>query len=630
MVHAGKGQPAVRNYLSAALSSSGYSVGQPALSDWKKAKKQQYLHSIQQLPDSLRSALLQEADQALLFNWPALPATSFLEFKESGARTGFERKQDERRKHLCNLVVGQLIAGGSKYLPSLVNGLWATLEESTWEIPAIVVLQKAGAGLPDPAEEVIGLVNAETAVQMGAILFLLRDELDAVSPMLAKRINSALNERIFRPYLSRNDFWWMGFSGQPVNNWNVWINQNIFQAALLSDLSADSINRVMEKVFRSTDFFVNQYPDDGGCDEGPAYWSLAGGKLIRLLTLASEVSGDRLRWPGNELLHRMGRYILEVHIDGSYFVNFADATSRSFPNPEAVYRYGVAFDDAGLRLFAASLLRQSPRFSAEKSITDFIEMATVYKELRSISGDAPASPYHFFTDLGVYTMRSGDNRLYTAVKAGNNGESHNHNDVGNFIVYSNGRPVIVDAGVGVYTAQTFSDRRYELWNMQSQWHNCPTINGVMQRDGKNFKADAVSAAATGKAVTISMDIAGAYPSSAAVARWQRTFRFDRTKAKLVLTDRFRLATRKDATSLHFMSCAKPVKTGEGWMLFTGADGEPALRLHYDAKKMSVKVEEKLMDDDRLKASWGDRLYRLTLTVTDASLQQYNQVEFYLP
>ena len=99
-----------------------------------------------------------------------------------------------------------------------------------------------------------------------------------------------------------------------------------------------------------------------------------------------------------------------------------------------------------------------------------------------------------------------------AAKAGNNADSHNHNDVGSFTVYKDGRPLIIDLGVETYRAKTFSDKRYEIWTMQSQFHNLPTFleegyDGklgkdsaadlydsriVMEKDGIKFKATDVS------------------------------------------------------------------------------------------------------------------------------------------
>lgn len=52
--------------------------------------------------------------------------------------------------------------------------------------------------------------------------------------------------------------------------------------------------------------------------------------------------------------------------------------------------------------------------------------------------------------------------------------------------------------------------------MQSVWHNCPTINGVMQKEGIQYKATNVVYAKNTSGVSVSMDIAVAYPTEAAV------------------------------------------------------------------------------------------------------------------
>jgi hypothetical protein len=52
--------------------------------------------------------------------------------------------------------------------------------------------------------------------------------------------------------------------------------------------------------------------------------------------------------------------------------------------------------------------------------------------------------------------------------------------------------------------------------MQSGWHNCPTINGVMQKEGISYKANDVQFQQTANSVSLSMDIAAAYPADAAV------------------------------------------------------------------------------------------------------------------
>ena len=73
-------------------------------------------------------------------------------------------------------------------------------------------------------------------------------------------------------------------------------------------------------------------------------------------------------------------------------------------------------------------------------------------------------------------MQAGSSKgLYLSAKGGHNGESHNHNDVGSFLVYCDGKPVVVDIGLGVYEKNTFNERRYEILQMQSLYHNLPAI-----------------------------------------------------------------------------------------------------------------------------------------------------------
>ena len=102
--------------------------------------------------------------------------------------------------------------------------------------------------------------------------------------------------------------------------------------------------------------------------------------------------------------------------------------------------------------------------------------------------------------------------LFLAAKAGHNGESHNHNDVGNFIVYADGNPVLIDLGTEEYTAKTFSPRRFELWYLQSQYHNCPTVRGVLQHDGLAYAARDVTYHADDLRAEMRADISGAYPA----------------------------------------------------------------------------------------------------------------------
>jgi hypothetical protein len=147
--------------------------------------------------------------------------------------------------------------------------------------------------------------------------------------------------------------------------------------------------------------------------------------------------------------------------------------------------------------------------------------------------------------------------MFVAAKGGNNGEMHNHNDCGNFMVYYNGKPVIIDAGVGRYTKQTFSPDRYKLWFMQSGYHNLPSFDGIDQRDGKRFSAEDVRF--DSKTRSICSELKNAYPEEAGIESYQRRVSFDGT---VTIEENVKLLTAKEI-DFHFMLASPPKIISDG-------------------------------------------------------------------
>ena len=609
---------AQRNILSQAFTQTQLQGKLSTIAAWRLEQKNHYLQKVAALPDSVKARLVKDGERGLKYEWPSIPASLYLDYKITGNRYNFERKNNERRKVLNELAIAAIITKDKKYIPQIANGIWTLCEQSTWVLPAHVVVQKEKTGLPDPYEVVIDLGSGTAASQLAMIQFMLSEELDNYSRGIGKRVFAELNKRIFQPYLSRNDFWWMGFTGQAVNNWNPWVNTNVLMTALYSSLGADSVGLIITKTVKSTDIFVNQYPDDGGCDEGPSYWSEAGGKLIRFIHVLNGLTSSPIQWNTQKLIYNMGNYITKVHIGENNFVNFADAFSKSIPDPESVYSYGSIFEDAPLKSFGAYLFGLQKQKLDNANIIDFLETSVVFDSLTTLVPKASLPAVSWFADRQVLTARSkaGDTSgLFLAVQGGHNAESHNHNDIGNFILYAQGLPVFIDAGVGSYTAQTFSSRRYELWNMQSQWHNCPTINGVMQKEGIEYKASNVKFDQNAKGVSLAMDIATAYPNEAAVKRYERKFDFDTVSNTLNIAENYELLESKEKLVIHFLVYLKPVLEKPGKLIFAN-NGKDIAAFNYDAKLFDVNIEDKILDDDRISGIWGKQLYRINLVAKD--------------
>ncbi|WP_316822743.1 heparinase II/III family protein [Pedobacter gandavensis] len=612
-----------RNWLSTAFKKG---VNFDHIGAWRQQERLETFKKIAALPDSIKISLLKQGERANTYVWPALPASLYLDYKHTGTRTNYEQLQGERRRKLSQLVIAELIERKGRFIPQIVNGLWLVMEESTWVAPAHIVVQKAGADLPDLSEGYIDLNAGRTAVTIAMIYDLLGAELGLYSKVINSRMESELDKRIFQPYMKYHHFWWMGFKGNAVNNWNAWVNTNCLQTALLMMKNPDTLHRFTEKILRSTDHFINQYPLDGGCDEGPSYWNEAGGKLIRLLSLLNSATNGQLDWKDKSLIHDMGSYIYKMQIADQYMVNFADATALSTPNFESVYQYGRFFNDNALKQFAAFQFRQNQYKIPSGDVTDFVEAVNIYGALMATEPVAPYPSISLFKNLQVLTMRShaGSTKgMFVAIKGGNNAESHNHNDIGNFIIYMDGKPAIIDVGVGTYTSKTFSKQRYELWNLQSQWHNCPVINGQQQQDGKQFAARDFLYSHKEDHESLQLDLAAAYPAAAAVDQWVRKLDFYPKKEVLNLNDVYQLKAYHEPSILTFMT-VEPVTESRGMLTF----GQTGLAMKYDPAVFQVKIETRLLDDERLKRSWGEKVYRVQLIAKRKSLKGQLATKFY--
>lgn len=205
-----------------------------------------------------------------------------------------------------------------------------------------------------------------------------------------------------------------------------------------------------------------------------------------------------------------------------------------------------------------------------------------------------------------------------AAKGGYNAESHNHNDAGTFSLWYKNTPVFIDAGVGTYTRQTFGPERYSIWTMRSKYHNLPTINGVEQNFGKEFKATDLKVNATKKQV--SMNIASAYPAEAKAQNWTRSYQLN--EKALVINDRFTLKNSEKANEIHFMLHSKPeIQKNKIVVAVNGAK----MQMTFDSNTFETSVESIALDDVRLSRVWGDEIFRLTLR--DKKIRQSGNYKF---
>ncbi len=583
------------------------------------------------LPAEVRADLIANGEKYLGYDWPSLPAVLFLGFARNGNRSRYERAHFDRRIALTQLVVAECVEGKGRFLDDIANGVWAMCEESFWGVPAHVGAQKAGSGLPDAEEPIVALFVAETGASLAWTSYLLGDQLDTVSPLIRKRIALETDRRILTPCLERDNFGWMGFAGGRVNNWNPWCHSNWLAAALLVEPDEARRAAAVAKIIRSLDYFLDAYDDDGGCDEGPGYWSRAGASLFDCLELLDSATDGAINVYDRPLVKEIGRYIYRVHIAGRYFVNFADASAINGIPAELVYRYGKRIGDERLMAFGASDFARSGGEDSAFEGSRAASLGRYLPEIFNVHGLAVAEAKPpLVRDVwmdGIQVMAARDREgstqgLYVAAKGGHNAESHNHNDVGNFIVYQNGRPVIIDLGVETYSRKTFSSQRYEIWTMQSAYHNLPTIDGVVQSPGGRYAAREVAYEANDELARLRLDIAGAYPQQAHLKSWVRTIGLHRGR-DVTITEDYALAQPAQEITLSLMTPYKATIATPGRLLLQAADSAEvgvSMGVLYDDEVLTPSIETILVTDGRLRRVWGEQVTRVLLKAEKPALQ----------
>jgi len=589
-------------------------AGEP---DWRK------------IPEIVREAHIKQGEKNLNCEWETPKASIFMEYVRNGNRSNFQRISFNRRRQLIELVLAESIEAKGRFLDDIMNGIWTICEETYWGVPAHVNAQKRGSGLPDVTEPTVDLFAAETGMLMAWTYYLVGDELNKISPLINERIQYEVHRRIIDVNLERNDFWWMGFD-RIVNNWNPWICSNWLTATLILEDNEEKRAQSVYKILRCLDNFLNPYPEDGGCDEGPGYWSRAGASLFDCLELLFSVSNGEINIFNIPLIQEMGKYIYRANISDRYYINFADAAARLNPDASLIFRYGKSIKEKDMIGFGAYLAKQ------QNMGTDYIRgsfgglgriLPTLFSlnELLNAESNLPLMLDFWLPELQVMGSRSFEGStksFYVAAKGGHNEESHNHNDIGNFIIYADGYPAIIDVGVETYTAKTFSSKRYEIWTMQSAYHNLPTINGVMQENGRQFKASEVRYKSGRKKVVFSLDISNAYPEEAKLKSWDRKITLNRGE-NIIINDKFELFSVLKDLEMFLISWREPKLEEEGKIRLENPDQlkeSDELFIKYNKDKFTFNFETIKLEDNRLKSSWGEKLFRIKLTMKNTPLK----------
>lgn len=568
----------------------------------------------EELPEELKIRLIKQGEECLGYVYPSIFATDFMAFRRTGNRVNYESVYFARRYNLNSLVVAECVENKGRFLDDIINGIFVLCEESGWQLPPHNSYErnKPQEILPDATHPVLDLFACETGAQLACIYYLLKEQLDAVSPFISKRILSELEHRIVTPYLHEH-FWWMGKGEEPMCNWTPWCTQNVLLSVFLPGCSRGIGRAVLAKAAESCDYFLKDYGDDGCCDEGAQYFRRAGLCLDAATDLMNRVTEGAFahlyQW---DKMKNIASYIANVHVDGKYYFNFSDCSPVAGRAGAREFLFGKHTSQPSLMSFAARDYQTAQDEIYEEEtyrLNLYYRMLNAFSYREIMNYDVTAPIVHrdiFYPSVGLFISRN--ETFCLAVKAGDNNDNHNHNDTGSLTLYKNGQPLFVDIGVESYTGKTFSAQRYEIWTMQSGFHNLPTIDGQDQHDGETYKAENVVTSFADDTASISMELSAAYPLSDKDCTYRRKVFFDKKENCITLTD----TTNIKNVILNFITYEKPmvenrdIHLGNSEITFSGA------RL--------LTIEALPITDARLKTAWDHELYRIRLTMNDNVFQ----------
>lgn len=486
-----------------------------------------------------------------------LPYSKYKLYFETGDRKTFEALYFSRRRQLSYALLMYLIYGNKEYRICLQDIVWAICDEFTWAVPAHVRCSEI-------AEEQlmsIDLFCSETGLFLCETLALTQERLDK---RVRDRVKYEVNRRIIQNFLNTPSFHWE----TATNNWASACACQVAGAFLY--LAPEHFGQIRSRIENAMQCFLSGFGDDGCCREGMSYWIYGFGHFAIYCELLSTIEPDAFGVFQNPKIKNIAQFYQKTILRGGAAVTFADAQPRALYDPGIFHLlkkiYGSDFQIAPEQ-YAMPLNRLG---GVTRLTRAFLYYNPRDNEPEIHAGNA------YFSDAQWF-IRQNDHYSFAA-KGGHNNEPHNHNDIGSFLICVNGKQVLCDYGVGLYSYEYFApETRYQIFVNGSHGHSVPIINGHRQMFGEQYAARDVVCNGN----QFRLDILGAYGMDGSLIRT-----FETGVKKIRITDAYKLEDQPLSVVERFVSFDQPLMQDGAliWKEFT---------LSYDADQLthSLSAEE---------------------------------------
>ena len=477
-----------------------------------------------------------------------IEATKFSEFRLftlTGDRETYQRSYFDRRGRLAALALAVWLWQKPEDAAALEDAIWAVCDEYTWALPAHI-----WGEFDEENRPTLDLFAAETASALADICAL-NEEL--LSPAVTKRAREAVEKRVIERFLSE-EFGWARLK----NNWAAVCGGAVGIAALYL-CKPEKAAKAVCKLQTAMESYISGFPDDGAGTEGVSYWAYGFTFFAAYAEMLCRLSGGKIDLFSDTRVKNIALFQQKAYFPFGGTVKFADCSE------------GDSSRWWGLCSYLKARYREA-EFLPKPLLPSF-DCDPCYRWVgifRDIVWSAEPEPRRIDNKSYIFPnaewlIASGKRSSGLAVKGGNNGENHNHNDVGQVEFYLNGDEVLIDYGGGVYDRDYFGEGRYERFECGSQGHSVPIIGGKYQKAGREFAAKNVKISE----LCFRTDISPAYGNEN-LASLVRTVNFD-TKGGLELVDCIKFEGFPESVCERFVSFCEPTAEG-GKILLKGKNG----------------------------------------------------------
>ncbi len=458
-------------------------------------------------------------------------AWDVLEFPD--AKTG---KPDTFHQLQSSALMALIYPDNEEYYRSLVETVWEICNEYTWA-PLGHYNSYYDRTPKDFDPGLIDIYGASLGFSMAEIKYLFKDRFPK---LLVDRMTYEIRRHTIEPYLTRKFFW-----ETHNNNWTAVCTGAVGGALMYED--PQEFMRQLPRLQASMECYLNSYDDDGMCVEGTAYWGFGFGFFSVYAMLLREFSNGEYDWLASPKVKAISQFVQKMFLQPNVLALFSDVNIHEGYWVGLPHMLKTVYGDVieNLPSDQATIITYHHWAFAVRSCVYF-NPDFVGTELKNATYSAPVTNY--------FTKRT-DNYGF-AFKGGNQWESHNHQDVGSFILARHNKQIFCDFGyIGPGNWPGYQgSRRNEYFQPSSFSHNLPYFNGKGQGGDWEGKARAVYDETKG---TVYMDFTHGYNVRDVHTTLQKAERtFTPTDDKIEIYDKFTFSEPAVITE-RFVTTIKP-------------------------------------------------------------------------